>query len=45
MSGRDDLDSTTISRDETAYDDFSDFDLKGKRIGVIAEIWDDKFGG
>ena len=41
MSGRDDLDSTTINRDDTAYDDFSDFDLQGKRIGVIAEYMDD----
>lgn len=41
MSGRDDLDSTTINRDDAAYDDFSDFDLKGQRIGVIAEYMDD----
>lgn len=41
MSGRDELDSTTIERDEKAYDDFGDFDIKGKRIGVIAEYMDD----
>lgn len=40
MAGLDDLDSTTIGRDDTAYDDFSDFDIKGKKIGVIAEYMD-----
>jgi aspartyl-tRNA(Asn)/glutamyl-tRNA(Gln) amidotransferase subunit A len=41
MSGKDDLDSTTIDRDDTTYSDFSDFDLKGKKIGVIKEYMGD----
>ncbi|HVU59240.1 MAG TPA: Asp-tRNA(Asn)/Glu-tRNA(Gln) amidotransferase subunit GatA [Candidatus Saccharimonadales bacterium] len=36
MSGRDDLDSTTIERDPASYVDLPS-DLKGKKIGVIKE--------
>lgn len=36
MAGRDALDSTTIERDEQAYTELP-LDLKGKKIGVIAE--------
>lgn len=41
MAGRDELDSTTIERDQKVYDDFSDFSLNGQRIGVISEYMDD----
>ena len=40
MAGKDDLDSTTIERDEKPYTQL-DAPLKGKRIGVIKE-WFDK---
>lgn len=36
MSGVDELDSTTIERDEKPYTEL-EFDLKGKKIGVIKE--------
>jgi aspartyl-tRNA(Asn)/glutamyl-tRNA(Gln) amidotransferase subunit A len=36
ISGTDPLDSTTIERDTTSYNDLSD-DLKGKKVGVIKE--------
>lgn len=36
MSGKDDMDSTTIERDKKAYADL-DVSFKGKRIGVIKE--------
>ena len=36
MSGKDDLDSTTIDRDERGYTDLS-MDVRGKKIGVIKE--------
>ncbi len=36
MSGRDELDGTTIERDSTSYTELN-FDLKGKKIGVIRE--------
>ncbi len=36
MSGRDDLDSTTIDRDKKPYTNF-DFNLKDKKIGVVKE--------
>jgi aspartyl-tRNA(Asn)/glutamyl-tRNA(Gln) amidotransferase subunit A len=37
MAGRDDLDGTTIERDETPYVDWSGRDLKGAKIGVVKE--------
>ncbi len=37
MSGKDELDSTTISRDEKPYTSFDDIDIAGKRIGVIEQ--------
>lgn len=37
MAGRDDLDGTTIERDETPYIDWSGRDLKGAKIGVVKE--------
>jgi len=40
MSGRDPLDSTTIDRDEHAYDELADT-LQGKKIGVIKEYMSD----
>lgn len=36
IAGLDELDGTTIERDNTSYTDLS-FDLKGKKIGVIKE--------
>lgn len=36
MSGKDELDSTTIDRDPTSYTDL-DFDFNGKKIGVVKE--------
>jgi aspartyl-tRNA(Asn)/glutamyl-tRNA(Gln) amidotransferase subunit A len=36
MSGKDELDGTTIERDEKAYTDLK-LDLKGKKIGLIRE--------
>jgi aspartyl-tRNA(Asn)/glutamyl-tRNA(Gln) amidotransferase subunit A len=38
MSGKDELDSTTIDRDESSYVP-DGFDIKGKRIGVIREYF------
>lgn len=38
MSGRDQLDGTTIDRDPTSYASL-DIDLKGKKIGVIKEYF------
>lgn len=40
IAGKDDLDSTTIERDEASYADVST-NLKGKKIGVINEYMDD----
>lgn len=40
MAGRDELDSTTIERDEDSYTNFST-DLNGKIIGVVKEYMDD----
>lgn len=40
MAGRDPLDSTTIDRDEQAYDQLDD-NLKSKKIGVIKEYMTD----
>ncbi len=40
MAGRDDLDSTTIARDEVSYADLG-ADLSGKKIGVIKEYMGD----
>ncbi len=40
IAGRDDLDSTTIERDEQPYTDL-DFDLKGTKIGILKEYMDD----
>lgn len=37
MAGRDELDSTTIERDPAGYRDLPTSQLRGKRIGVIAE--------
>lgn len=37
MAGRDDMDSTTIERDETGYLTNDDASVKGKKIGVIKE--------
>jgi len=36
MAGRDQLDSTTIERDQTAYTEL-DGDLQGKKVGIIKE--------
>lgn len=36
MSGKDELDSTTIERDSQSYSDLA-FDLNGKKIGIIKE--------
>lgn len=36
MSGKDDLDGTTIERDKTSYTDLP-LEVKGKRIGIIKE--------
>ena len=36
MSGRDELDSTTIERDKKSYTEF-DFEVKGKKIGIVKE--------
>jgi len=38
MSGRDDMDSTTVERDKKAYTDL-DVSLKGKKLGVIKEYF------
>jgi aspartyl-tRNA(Asn)/glutamyl-tRNA(Gln) amidotransferase subunit A len=38
MSGRDDLDSTTIEKDAAGYTDLST-DIKGKKIGLIKEYF------
>jgi len=38
MSGRDELDGTTIERDDQSYVP-SDYEIKGKRIGVINEYF------
>lgn len=38
MAGRDDLDSTTIERDQASYADLQP-DLKGKKVGVIKEYF------
>jgi aspartyl-tRNA(Asn)/glutamyl-tRNA(Gln) amidotransferase subunit A len=40
MSGRDDLDSTTIERDKQSYTDL-DISLKGQKIGIIKEYLDE----
>lgn len=37
MAGRDELDGTTIERDETPYIDWSGRNLKGTKIGVVKE--------
>jgi aspartyl-tRNA(Asn)/glutamyl-tRNA(Gln) amidotransferase subunit A len=37
MAGNDDRDSTTIPRDTASYAELSEGDLKGKRVGVVAE--------
>lgn len=37
MAGRDDLDGTTIERDDTPYMDWSGRDLTGAKIGVVKE--------
>lgn len=37
MSGKDELDSTTIERDEVSYVPTADVSLKGKKIGIIKE--------
>lgn len=37
MAGRDELDSTTIERDQAGYRDLPTAQLRGKRIGVISE--------
>lgn len=37
MAGRDELDGTTIERDETPYIDWSGRDLTGAKIGVVKE--------
>lgn len=41
MAGRDALDSTTIERDPAGYRDLPSGQLRGKRIGVIAEYMSD----
>lgn len=40
MSGKDDMDSTTVERDEQPYTDLA-LDLSGKKIGVITEYMGD----
>ncbi len=40
MAGKDDLDSTTIDRDEQPYTDL-DFVIKGKKIGILKEYMDE----
>lgn len=40
MSGKDELDGTTIDRDTTPYTDLS-IDVKGKKIGVIKEYMEE----
>lgn len=40
MAGKDDMDSTTITRDETPYTELN-LDLQGKKIGVIKEYMDE----
>ncbi len=40
MAGKDELDSTTIDRDEKAYTELA-IDLKGKKIGLIREYMGD----
>jgi aspartyl-tRNA(Asn)/glutamyl-tRNA(Gln) amidotransferase subunit A len=40
ISGRDQLDGTTIERDHRTYTDL-DYDLAGKRIGLIKEYFDE----
>ncbi len=40
ISGRDELDGTTIERDNTSYTDLN-LDLKGKKIGLIKEYMGD----
>lgn len=44
MAGKDELDGTTIPRDEQPYDNL-DFDLSGKKIGVIKEYMTDELTG
>src|SRR3989344_758560 len=42
MSGKDDMDSTTIERDKKGYGlQVTDYSLKGKKIGVIKEYFDE----
>jgi aspartyl-tRNA(Asn)/glutamyl-tRNA(Gln) amidotransferase subunit A len=40
IAGQDDLDSTTIERDERSYTDLSG-DLRGKKIGILKEYMDE----
>ncbi len=40
MAGRDELDSTTIERHKSGYTDLP-LGLKGKKVGVVAEYFDD----
>ncbi|MBX4201399.1 Asp-tRNA(Asn)/Glu-tRNA(Gln) amidotransferase subunit GatA [Candidatus Saccharibacteria bacterium] len=40
MSGKDELDSTTIDRDDEPYTNL-DYDFKGKKIGIVKEYMDE----
>lgn len=44
MAGKDELDGTTIARDEYSYTDL-DIDLKGKKVGLIKEYMTDDLTG
>lgn len=44
MAGKDELDGTTVDRDQTSYSDLS-IDLKGKKIGLIKEYLTDDLVG
>lgn len=44
MAGRDELDSTTIERDEVSYSNLPS-DVKGKKIGLIKECFGDGLDG
>lgn len=41
ISGKDGLDSTLIDRGEKSYDQLDDVDLKGLRVGVVKEYFDE----
>lgn len=41
MAGRDELDSTTIERDKKSYGELQDLDLKGLKVGIVKEYFEE----